>query len=154
ACAVAACGGPEMPIYDRSAPEEEPSGHVAAVAQLELPPRPRYSAEAEPVATGAIASTPGAELAIVATTEGAHPAAVTVDRGGAMRLWPARDGKREPVVVRARPATKLAIAREGDAFVIAGLDAVGQLELVRESAAGIQLARFAMQAPRPFVSIH
>src|SRR5258708_37923510 len=64
-------------------------------------------------------------LAVAVTDDG--KVAASADANGSLRLWPALDGSREPVVVAARAATALAIARDREQLVIAGLDAVGQL---------------------------
>jgi len=77
-----------------------------------------------------ISGTHGAAIAIVAaTSEG--DAAISADVHGAIRLWPALDGSREPVVLHAGQPSELAIARDGDGFVVANIDVAKGLELVR-----------------------
>ena len=96
-------------------------------------------------------------------------AAVSADVHGALRFWPALDGSREPVIVPARRAVALAIARDagsGDgsasanasAIAIGALDSLGQLEVIRVAPAraarpGAELARVQIDAPRPFVEL-
>jgi hypothetical protein len=80
-------------------------------------------------------------------------AAVTSDSRRTVRLWPSLDGKREPVVVPMRPPLGLALARLGDELVIAGLDEVGQLELVRTTRAGEVLRRVFVETGRPLTTI-
>ena len=53
-------------------------------------------------------------------------AAVTVDFGGGMRLWPTLDGAEEPIALPTRGARQVSLARAGDgSFTIALVDAAG-----------------------------
>ncbi|HEY0191215.1 MAG TPA: hypothetical protein VGC42_08860, partial [Kofleriaceae bacterium] len=63
-------------------------------------------------------------------------AVVTADLHGGLRLWPALDGTREPVVINAPVAKALAVVHDGDGFTIAALDAAGGLHVIRTSATG------------------
>ena len=91
------------------------------------PPRPIDAA----IAPGPVIHAPhGGQISVVAVTDDAS-AALTLDDSDGLRLWPALDGTREPVVVRARPAIDLAIAHERDGLVAALLDAANGIELVR-----------------------
>lgn len=79
----------------------------------------------------------GSEITgIAATPDGA--AVVSVDRLGGIRLWPALDGTREPVVLRGAAARGLTIARDGDGFVVGMLDDAGGVRIVRTDALGAQ----------------
>lgn len=77
----------------------------------------------------------GAAISLIAMTD-AGDAAVTADTTGAIRLWPALDGSREPIVVSGSPPSALDVAREGDGFLIANHDAARGVELVRLDARG------------------
>ena len=90
----------------------------------------------DPVVRGAH----GAPIDIVAATaDGA--AAVSQDANGNTRLWPTLDGTAEPIVVHATAAEELALVRGADGFLIASLDASGDLELVRIAPAGTTRSR-------------
>ncbi|MEP6863239.1 MAG: hypothetical protein ABJE66_21620 [Deltaproteobacteria bacterium] len=90
-----------------------------------------------------------AELAVPA--DGRY--AVTLDTSGGVLLWPTLDGKREPVVVATRIGAQVATLRDGDAIVIAVVDKLGQLELVRVTADGTQVAHEDLAVPRPIVQL-
>lgn len=100
---------------------------MVAPRQASTPVRPAVRS----VVTGAHGG-PIAMLAI--TREG--DAAISADENGAFRLWPTLDGSREPVVVHASAPRALAVAHDGDGFVIANIDAANGLELVRVDAEG------------------
>jgi hypothetical protein len=70
------------------------------------------------------------EISVVAITDDGL-AAVSADQAGGVRLWPSLDGKLEPVVIRMTPPKALALARVDHELAIAGLDEIGQLEVVR-----------------------
>jgi hypothetical protein len=90
----------------------------------------------DPVVRGAH----GAPIDIVAaTSDGA--AAVSQDAEGNTRLWPTFDGSAEPIVVHAAAAEELGLVRGADGFLIASLDASGDLELVRIAPAGTTRSR-------------
>lgn len=91
-------------------------------------------------------------IAILAATEDGS-VAVTADAAGAVRVWPALDGTREPVVVAAHPPLALAVVRTGGEIAIAGLDAAGRLEIVRTTAAGAPVGRAVVDSPRPYRTI-
>ena len=98
-------------------------------------------------ATGAVvASNHGGAISMLAVSEDGNVA--TTSDGRSVRLWPSLDGKREPVVVAMRSPMMLAVVRDGDAVVIAGVDAIGQLELVRTSGEGAPLARLEISSAR------
>lgn len=97
-----------------------------------------------------ISAMPGFVNQVAVTEDGL--AAVTTDGARAVRLWPALDGKREPVVLAMRHPAKIAIARGGGGLVIAGVDDIGQLDLVRTTAEG-DPTRHVEVAMRPVVAI-
>jgi hypothetical protein len=104
-----------------------------------------------PTPTRVVTSTHGAAISVLALTEDGRVAASADVRS--VRLWPSLDGKHEPVIVEMRPPLALAIARDADALAIAGLDAIGQLEVVRTTANGEQLSRAAVESVRPIRKI-
>ena len=90
----------------------------------------------DPVVRGAH----GSSIDIVAVTADGS-AAVTQDAEGNTRLWPTLDGKNEPFVARVKPAEELALVRGPDGFLIASLDATGDLELVQIAPTGMRISR-------------
>lgn len=106
----------------------------------------------DPTVAPAIAAAPGHIQMLAITNDGS--AAVTGDERRSVRLWPTLDGKREPLVVAMPPPAMLAIERDGEALVIAGVDAVGQLVLVRVAPTGQITRRTEVGLARPLVSIH
>jgi hypothetical protein len=76
---------------------------------------------------------------VAATSDGA--AAVSQDAEGNTRLWPTLDGTAEPIVVHAAAAEELGLVRGPDGFLIASLDASGDLELVRIAPSGTTRSR-------------
>lgn len=87
---------------------------------------------------------------LAATADGT--AAVTADSIG-VRLWPALDGDHEPVVVAMTTPTALALARDGDDLVIAGLDRDGAIELVRTAADGARRSRTMVASSHRYLAI-
>lgn len=81
---------------------------------------------------------------IAATSDGR--AAVTADSTGGMRLWPTLDGTREPIVVHGPMPAELAIAREGQGFVVAVTDAADHVVLLRLDNKGNMRGRQALGA--------
>jgi hypothetical protein len=79
-------------------------------------------------------------IATVAVADHAD-AAITADETGELRFWPALDGTREPVVIRGRAASDLALARDHDGHLAAVLDAAGGLELLHIAATGALRSR-------------
>lgn len=71
----------------------------------------------------------GAAIAILAVAPDGD-AAISADSRGGIRLWPALDGRREPLVLRAGRPSELAIARTRDGFLIANVDVSRGLELL------------------------
>nr|MBA3542474.1 hypothetical protein [Deltaproteobacteria bacterium] len=62
--------------------------------------------------------------------------AVTADRQGGLRLWPALDGSREPVVIAGGETHALAIVRDGQDVAIAALDPARHVAISRWSLRG------------------
>lgn len=101
-----------------------------------------------PLATGMH----GSSIELVAVTS-AGDVAVSADTAGAIRLWPALDGTREPVVVTGQLPRALAVVRDGDGFVIANHDVARGLELVRLDARGAVRSRARIAAEPPIESV-
>ncbi|HUJ63481.1 MAG TPA: hypothetical protein VLX92_33510 [Kofleriaceae bacterium] len=106
-----------------------------------------------PPPPGVIAAAHDDQIRALAVSEDGT-VAVTSDRHGGTRLWPALDGTREPVVVAARAAAELAIVRDGDDVVFVDRDDAGQLELVRTSRLGVPRARVAIVMARPVAHVY
>lgn len=71
---------------------------------------------------------------------------MTGDRLGGIRLWPALDGTREPVVVPGPAPQAVAVVTASDGFVIGLLDSAGGVQLVHTSASGEVRERTALEA--------
>ena len=113
---VAACGADSVspPV---SAPPAVP------------PPAPR------PPPPPAVTAPHGSEIIALATTVDGG-AVASADRLGGIRLWPALDGTREPVVIRGTAPRQIALWRDSDGFALATLDAAGGVQVIRTTAAG------------------
>jgi hypothetical protein len=74
-------------------------------------------------------------------------AALTIDVGNSVRLWPALDGTREPVAVPLAAPQETVLARSGDEFHIAALDTAGGLVLLRVDANGQLVGKASMDRP-------
>lgn len=127
---LAACGSRDR---DAPAPEVRAAKLAATVAPVE-----------QPVRTLAPHSG-GISLAAVADR---GTAAITGDDLGQLRLWPTLDGTREPVVVRGTVGSQIALAPDGAGWLVALLDAVGGIELIRLSLDGEPRGRTVV-APDP-----
>jgi hypothetical protein len=92
----------------------------------------------------AVEAPPGGEIVRVAVTP-AEDAALTVDSADEVRLWPALDGTRPPVVVTLQPPRVLALQRAGADFVACAGVAGGTFE-VRLDARGRRLASIELPA--------
>lgn len=113
-------------------------------------PATPYPATPHPAAPHAVTTAiHGRPITVLAATEDGS-VAVTADASGAVRMWPALDGTREPVVVAANPPLALAVARTGGEIAIAGLDAAGRLEIVRTTPDGAPVGRAVVDSPRPY----
>ncbi len=137
---VAACGADPAPaatVPPRASPVEVPSVDAGVVA-AGVPDWPIHALHGAPIA------------ALALTEDGG--AAITVDTLGATRLWPALDGSREPVVVAGVHPARLAIARAGERFAVAAIDATGALEILAVRASGAIAARAAITG-RPIIAI-
>lgn len=78
-------------------------------------------------------------------------AAVSVDAGGHVRLWPALDGTREPLALPLKQPDEVAIVREGDVLSVAARDPSGGLEVLVVDGEG-RLARHVRRPPEPGVA--
>jgi hypothetical protein len=128
------------------APPPGPATTVSRSAQAAVappgapPPRPPLTAAH------------GAEITTLATTADGD-AVVSADRLGGIRLWPALDGTREPVVIQGPAPRSITLARDGDGFVIGVLDAAGGVQLIRASAAGAVRGRATPTRGQPALEI-
>jgi hypothetical protein len=121
--------------------------HAAALGDVTPHSATAEPATPDPVRTGIH----GLPITVLAATEDGSVAA-TADAAGAVRLWPALDGTREPVVVAAHPPLALAVMRTDGEIAIAGLDAAGHLEIVRTTAAGLPVGRAVVDSQRAAAS--
>jgi len=111
-------------------------------------PRPAPPRAAPPPLTAAH----GSEIvAIAVTTDGAVASA---DRLGGIRLWPALDGTREPVVIQGTGPRAIALARDGDGFALTTLDDAGGVHIMRTSAAGAVRERLTVVGEQRALEIH
>jgi WD40 repeat protein len=155
---LASCSSPEATTTSEDVrPDPWDTPAVIFAPPKAVPVKFTHSNVVEPIALptprGLVSAIPGEPIRAIAVTEDGR-AAVTSDQTQSARLWPTLDGKREPVIVTMHSATALALARHGEQFVIAGLDAAGQLELVVTKSSGESIQRLAIDAERPFVTIH
>lgn len=75
--------------------------------------------------------------------------AVSADRLGGIRLWPALDGSREPVVIHGAAPRALAVTRDGAGLAIFVQDGAGGVEVIRTTAAGAVTGRGAVGGDQP-----
>jgi hypothetical protein len=134
---LAACGGSSEPTTGGAGSGSDP----VIVKPVAAPPAVRP-----------VTGMHGASIALVAVTD-AGDAAVTADRDGALRLWPALDGSREPIAVTGQSPRAIEVAREGDGFVIANHDAANGVELVRLDPRGGVRSRARIAAEPPVVQV-
>lgn len=77
-------------------------------------------------------------------------AALTIDSGNHVRLWPALDGTREPVAVPLVAPQDVVLARDGADFAIAALDTAGGLVLLRVDANGQLVGKASLPFDQPY----
>ena len=129
-----------------AAPVAPPHPAVARVPATVAPhPAP------QPLRASITSSPAGTIEAIAVTADGR--AAVATDTTGGMRLWPALDGSKEPVIVDLPSARELALARHGDDFDIALRDDVGGLVIATVDAGGRTLAHASLAAEPAFTGL-
>lgn len=68
--------------------------------------------------------------------------ALSLDKAGSLRLWPALDGSREPIPIPGRGARAMSLARAGDDWVVAHVDAAGGTHVVAVGPDGEITPRF------------
>ncbi len=134
----------QLPAYENTVALSIPTPIIEGPTRTEVP--------IDPTPGPRIASIANVIEMIAVTADG--NAAVTGDAARSLRLWPTLDGKREPLVLSMRTPAMLAIARDADAFVIAGVDSAGQLELARATTTAEITQRFEIGLGRPIVEIH
>jgi WD40 repeat protein len=77
-------------------------------------------------------------------------AALTIDSGNSVRLWPSLDGTREPVAVPLVAATDIVLARDGSDFAIAALDAAGGVVILRVDTNGQLVGKASLPFDQPY----
>ena len=146
--AIAGCARPPASEPAHELVVAAPVATPPAVVQPELP----YARSTLPLAPHAIAAVVNGTIAQLAVPrDGGY--VVTLDSNGGVLLWPSLDGKREPVVIATRIGAQVATLRDGDAIAIAVVDKIGQLELVRVTAGGVEVAHDDIAVPRPIVQL-
>jgi hypothetical protein len=128
---LAACGSSADPGASR------PTATAKVVARPGAAPPPQP-----------VHGTHGSSIVRIAATDDGR-AAVTADQKGGIRLWPALDGTREPIVVFAAEPNALALAHDGDGFVIADHDGARGVELIRIAGTGKVLGRTMLAGDAP-----
>jgi hypothetical protein len=113
------------------------------------PPDAGTPATREITPTALPAATHGRAIISVAVSDDGT-AALTIDSGASVRLWPALDGTREPVAVPLVAPTEMVLARSGDEFRIAALDTAGGLVLLRVDASGQLVGKNSMPFDQPY----
>ena len=141
-----------------AAPDAAPRPADATIAVPAAPPGPAPAAShlaitAHPPEGHVSVAAPAQAIRALAVTEDGTTA-VSSDTGGAVRVWPALDGTREPVVTALRRPVSLAIERDENNLEIAGIDGAGQLELARVSANGEPAHRASVELARPAIAVH
>ncbi len=109
----------------------------------------RLPAPAKAAREPAAVASHGAAIESLAVSDDGR-AALSQDAIGGTRLWPTLDGTHEPFVVGLAMATQLALGRDGESFVIAALDQVGGIEIVRVGGDGNVITRSRI-APDPAI---
>jgi hypothetical protein len=133
---------------EAGAPTVAVGDHVAVDGNVDVD----VDVDGRPDARGPrITGGPFESIRVLAATEDGT-VAVTADTR-AVRLWPALDGTREPVVVAMNIPSALSIVRDGKELVIAALDRAGGLEVVRTAADGLRRARARVESELGYTSV-
>jgi sarcosine oxidase gamma subunit len=145
---VAACGTPAAhpPRVEPAAPVRDAGPVVAAEPELPVPSPPVV----HPASRAAIEAPHGGQIIALAVAPDGK-SAVTADQLGGLRLWPALDGSREPLVVDMPHPRDLAIASHGDGFTIVVRDEVGGLVVGNIDRDGRTLSHVNLQ-PEPAIT--
>jgi hypothetical protein len=140
---IAGCAGsPTPPAVEGLASTEDSAGHAWGLARD----------IAAPVVPAPLTAPHVATIRAIAVTDDGR-AAVSVDRASSIRLWPALDGTREPIVIAGPSPAQLAIEHDGDGFSLALSDEVGQLAVIRLDARGVPVARVHVDLARPIAAL-
>jgi hypothetical protein len=106
--------------------ERESKGHKATDVERAL---------GKPVVFASVGVPHVAAISLVAL-DPTGTAALTRDGSGSVRLWPALDGSREPLIVPIRDPKAMALGRRGDGWTLALLDAAGGARIVGVDVSG------------------
>lgn len=113
-------------------PSQHPGDEAAAVDPATVQPEPT----GDPVVFASVGIPHGAAITMIAI-DPLSEAALTRDAIGGVRLWPALDGSREPLVVPIRDPRAMALASDGaGGWTLALVDAAGGARLVAVDKAG------------------
>ncbi len=120
-------------------------------------PEPTVDAGAAPTAheitpTALPAASHGRSIVAVAITDDGT-AALTLDNGAGVRLWPSLDGTREPIAVPLVAPEEMVIARDADGFAIGALDTAGGLTVLRVDASGKLVGKASLPFDQPYLQI-
>lgn len=94
----------------------------------------------------------GSEIVALAVTDDGS-AAASADRLGGLRLWPALDGTREPVVIQGTAARAMTLGRDGDGFALTTLDEAGGVHMMRIGGGGAVRERITVPGDQPATEI-
>ena len=142
AVVLIACGAPAAPPAHHAAapPPVVPVATVPPPAGRSFAPR------------AAIAAPHGAAIARLALSLDGT-AAISADTAGGIRLWPALDGSREPMVVELPQPRALALAAHGDGFAVFAIDQAGALVIAQLGADGVTRTRATFPGDVPYSQI-
>lgn len=99
----------------------------------------RSEARAQPIGEKVVFASVGVPHVAAITLVSVDPsgtAALTRDNSGSVRLWPALDGSREPLIVPIRDPRAMALSERGEGWTLALLDAAGGARIVGVDASG------------------
>ncbi|MDQ3337772.1 MAG: hypothetical protein M4D80_21640 [Myxococcota bacterium] len=153
----AACQGsasqPPAPTTTTSSVVEQAPAKPPPVALVWGPPADAAAPAARAITPTALPpATHGRAIISVAVSDDGN-AALTIDAGNSVRLWPALDGTREPVAVPLVAPQEMVLARSGDEFRIAALDTAGGLSLLRVDANGQLVGKTSMPFDQPYALV-
>ena len=140
-----ACGAPAVPVAPVLGGDTRPAQASTSPAAIALSTAALPDAREAP---------PGGPIHSLAVTPDGR-AAITIDDGGGVRLWPSLDGRIEPRVVRfnTNVPVDLAIEHAGSGFVVASIDEGHDLTITRIDADGRVLGHRGLGGNPAFVGV-